>query len=100
LSTRCPLAVILLLFMLPGCGNPGPRGATAKPQAPAAVVDVVLVRPALDLLGNTDPVLLEESSFIPEHLDELAFDPRALDHFHPINKRPNVLFGETPAPAR
>jgi RND family efflux transporter MFP subunit len=48
LSTRCPLAVILLLFVLPGCGSPGARGATAKPQAPAAVVDVVLVRPALD----------------------------------------------------
>ena len=30
----------------------------------------------------------------PDHLDELAFDPRAHDHFHPVNKRPNVLFGE------
>ena len=29
-----------------------------------------------------------------DHLDELAFDPRAHDHFHPVNKRPNVLFGE------
>ena len=28
------------------------------------------------------------------HLDELSFDPRAHDHFHPVNKRPNVLFGE------
>jgi len=48
LSTRCPLAAILLLFLLSGCGSPGARGATAKPPAPAAVVDVVLVRPALD----------------------------------------------------
>ncbi len=53
-----------------------------------------LVRPALELLAKTDPVLLEEASFIPDHLDELAFDPRAHDHFHPVNKRPNVLFGE------
>jgi hypothetical protein len=53
-----------------------------------------LIRPALELLAKTDPVLLEEASFIPDHLDELAFDPRAHDHFHPINKRPNVLFGE------
>ena len=48
MSTRRPLAAILLLFLLPGCGSPGARGATAKPQAPSAVVDVVLVRPALD----------------------------------------------------
>lgn len=53
-----------------------------------------LVRPALELLAKTDPVLLDEASFTPDHLDELAFDPRAHDHFHPINKRPNVLFGE------
>jgi hypothetical protein len=53
-----------------------------------------LVRPALDLLAKTEPVLLEEASFDPEKLDELAFDPRAHDHFHPVNKRPNVLFGE------
>lgn len=53
-----------------------------------------LVRPALELLVQTDPVLLEEACFDPERLDELAFDPRAHDHFHPVNKRPNVLFGE------
>lgn len=53
-----------------------------------------LVRPALDLLARTDPVLLDEASFDPDKLDELAFDPRAHDHFHPVNKRPNVLFGE------
>jgi hypothetical protein len=60
--------------------------------APGKYAD--LVRPALELLARTDPVLLDESSFTPEHLDELAFDPRAHDHFHPVNKRPNVLFGE------
>ncbi|HUR55062.1 MAG TPA: hypothetical protein VMZ71_13095, partial [Gemmataceae bacterium] len=53
-----------------------------------------LVRPALELLSKTEPVLLEEACFDPEKLDELAFDPRAHDHFHPVNKRPNVLFGE------
>jgi hypothetical protein len=60
--------------------------------APGKYAD--LVRPALELLAKTDPVLLDESSFTPDHLDELAFDPRAHDHFHPVNKRPNVLFGE------
>lgn len=53
-----------------------------------------LVRPALELLNRTEPVLLEEACFDPERMDELAFDPRAHDHFHPVNKRPNVLFGE------
>ncbi len=53
-----------------------------------------LIRPALELLLHTEPILLEEACFDPEKMDELAFDPRAHDHFHPINKRPNVLFGE------
>jgi hypothetical protein len=53
-----------------------------------------LVRPALELLTRTEPILLEEACFDPDRMDELAFDPRAHDHFHPINKRPNVLFGE------
>ena len=53
-----------------------------------------LIRPALELLAKTEPVVLEEASFIPDNLDELAYDPRAHDHFHPVNKRPNVLFGE------
>ncbi|MBX9624760.1 MAG: hypothetical protein K2X82_13215 [Gemmataceae bacterium] len=60
--------------------------------APGPYAD--LLRPALDLLARTDGALLDEASYDPEKLDELAFDPRAHDHFHPINKRPNVLFGE------
>jgi len=60
--------------------------------APGRYAD--LVRPALDLLTKTEPVLLDEACFDPDKLDELAFDPRAHDHFHPVNKRPNVLFGE------
>ncbi len=53
-----------------------------------------LIRPALELLDQTDRTLLEEASFDPAHLDELALDPRAVDHFHPVTKRPSVLFGE------
>ncbi|QEL20274.1 hypothetical protein [Limnoglobus roseus] len=53
-----------------------------------------LVRPALELLGNTNAVLREEAGFELANLDELAVDPRAADHFHPVTKRPNVLFGE------
>ncbi len=60
--------------------------------APGRYAD--LVRPALDLLTKTDRGLLDDACFDPDKLDELAFDPRAHDHFHPINKRPNVLFGE------
>ena len=60
--------------------------------APGKYAD--LLRPALELLVKTDPILLEESSFAPDHLDELAFDPRAHDHFHPLKNPPNVLFGE------
>lgn len=53
-----------------------------------------LVARALELLQQTDPVILDEAAFQWDMLEELAFDPRAHDHFHPINKRPNVLFGE------
>lgn len=60
--------------------------------APGRYAD--MVRAALELLARTEPLLLEEGCFDPEKVDELAFDPRAHDHFHPVNKRPNVLFGE------
>ncbi len=60
--------------------------------APGPYAD--LVRPALDLLATTDANLREQAGFELEHLDELAVDPRAADHFHPVTKRPNVLFGE------
>jgi hypothetical protein len=60
--------------------------------APGVYFDVV--RMALDLLTHTDRSLLEEACFDPDKMDELAVDPRATDHFHPVNKRPNVLFGE------
>ncbi|HEV3146435.1 MAG TPA: hypothetical protein VGZ47_21285 [Gemmataceae bacterium] len=53
-----------------------------------------LVQQGLELLRNTDPDLRAEAQFDPELLDELAFDPRAYDHGHPVNRRPNYLFGE------
>lgn len=60
--------------------------------APGPYAD--LVRPALDLLAGTDAQLREQAGFELANLDELAVDPRAADHFHPVTKRPNVLFGE------
>ena len=66
----------------------------------ARVVGVVpskyadILRPALDLLAKTNPDLLREASFDPERMEELAVDPRAVDHVHPVSKRPSMLFGE------
>ncbi len=60
--------------------------------APGRYAD--LVRPALELLQQTDRGQLEEAAFDPDRLEELSLDPRAIDHFHPVNKRPSVLFGE------
>ena len=65
------------------------RGVGAVPGQYAEVV-----RTALDFLDKTDRAMLDEACLEPERLEELAFDPRATDHFHPVNKRPNVLFGE------
>ncbi|WP_171472217.1 hypothetical protein [Frigoriglobus tundricola] len=72
--------------------RPVPVALAGAGVAPGTYADIV--RPALKLLGETEPALLDEASFDPTKLDELAFDPRAHDHFHPVNKRPNVLFGE------
>ena len=60
--------------------------------APGAYYDLVSL--GLQLLTQTDSELLEEACFDPAKMDELTVDPRATDHFHPVNKRPNVLFGE------
>src|SRR5260221_12484248 len=46
------------------------------------------------MLAKTAPVLLAEAYFDPHVLDELAVDPRAYDHGHPVNRRPNYVFGE------
>ncbi|MGA2616634.1 MAG: hypothetical protein ABSF26_03430 [Thermoguttaceae bacterium] len=53
-----------------------------------------LIERALALLEATDQDLLLESMFDPALLDELAVDPRAYDFDHPVNKRPNYLFGQ------
>jgi hypothetical protein len=53
-----------------------------------------LVARALGILRDTDSALLGDAFFDPELLDELAFDPRAYDFDHPVNKRPNYHFGQ------
>jgi hypothetical protein len=53
-----------------------------------------LISKALEILFATDSGLLAEAYFDPELLDELAVDPRAYDHGHPVNRRPNYVFGE------
>ncbi len=65
------------------------RGVGVVPSRYAEVL-----RPALELLAKTDAELLREASFDPERMDELAVDPRAVDHVHPVSKRPSMLFGE------
>jgi hypothetical protein len=49
---------------------------------------------ALAILKETDPGLLADAQFDPELLDEFALDMRAYDHGHPVNRRPNYIFGE------
>src|SRR5262249_59807967 len=53
-----------------------------------------LVERALQVLRGTDGGILADAYFDPELLDELALDPRAYDHGHPADKRPNYRFGE------
>jgi hypothetical protein len=53
-----------------------------------------LIELALAILEATDPMLLLEAMFDPAMLDELAVDPRAYDFDHPVNKRPNYIFGQ------
>ena len=52
------------------------------------------MRAAIEILRNADPDVLADADFEFGQLDELAFDPRAYDHNHPVNRRPNYLFGE------
>lgn len=53
-----------------------------------------LIEQTLTVLRETDPELLTEASFDLERLDELAYDPRAYDFYHPVNRRPNYQFGQ------
>ena len=52
-----------------------------------------LIDRALNILRNTSPQILRDAQYDPDHLDELALDPRAYDFDHPVNKRPNYYFG-------
>lgn len=45
-------------------------------------------------LKETPANVLEDAHFHLENLDELALDPRAYDHQHPVFKRTNYMFGE------
>src|SRR5262245_61648453 len=53
-----------------------------------------VVRQAVDILAAADPDLLAEAQLDLSLLDELALDVRAYDHGHPVNRRPNYVFGE------
>jgi hypothetical protein len=53
-----------------------------------------LIETALGILERIDPQILFAAQFPLEQLDELAVDPRAYDFDHPVNKRPNYLFGQ------
>ncbi|MDO4628878.1 MAG: hypothetical protein Q4C70_06810 [Planctomycetia bacterium] len=52
-----------------------------------------MVTKTLEILQNTDEFLLSEAMFDFERLEELTFDPRALDFEHPVNRRLNYHFG-------
>ena len=53
-----------------------------------------LIARALTILEGVDSSLQFEAMFDPALLEELAVDPRAYDFDHPVNKRPNYLFGQ------
>jgi hypothetical protein len=53
-----------------------------------------LISHALAILEGIDSSLQFDSMFDLELLEELAVDPRAYDFDHPVNKRPNYLFGQ------
>jgi len=53
-----------------------------------------VVTKAIEILRSTHEMVLEHAYFDPELLQELAFDPRAYDFNHPVNRRPNYHFGQ------
>ncbi len=53
-----------------------------------------LIAGALAILERTSPAILFQAFFELERLDELSMDPRAYDFDHPVNKRPNYLYGQ------
>lgn len=53
-----------------------------------------LIRRTLEILTQVPEEILESASLQLDRLDELAIDPRAYDHSHPVNQRPGYQFGE------
>lgn len=52
-----------------------------------------IVSRMLEILKSTDDSLLHDAMFDMDHLEELTFDPRALDFEHPVIRRLNYHFG-------
>src|SRR5207247_1058208 len=53
-----------------------------------------VVQRAIRILEQTPDEIKDDAWFELALMDELAFDPRVYDHGHPVNRRPNYLFGE------
>ena len=52
-----------------------------------------IVRKGLKILETLPGWICREADFYLDQLEELAFDPRPLDPRHPINHRPNHVYG-------
>lgn len=61
---------------------------------PAAGAYKDVIDRAIRILETTPDDIKDDAYFDLALMDELAFDPRAYDHGHPVNRRPNYLFGE------
>jgi hypothetical protein len=61
---------------------------------PAAGGYKEVIAQAIKILETTPEDIKDDAWFDLALMDELAFDPRAYDHGHPVNRRPNYLFGE------
>jgi hypothetical protein len=53
-----------------------------------------LIRQTLEILEGCNESVANTASWNLDCLDELALDPRAYDHLHPVNQRPGYQFGE------
>jgi hypothetical protein len=53
-----------------------------------------VVQRAIEFLRDAPEEILRPAYFHLEQMEELAFDPRAYDFDHPVNKRPNYHFGQ------
>ncbi|MFQ3649942.1 MAG: hypothetical protein SNJ75_06370, partial [Gemmataceae bacterium] len=53
-----------------------------------------VLQQAIEILQQAGEAMRAEAGFSFEQLDEIALDQRAYDHGHPVNRRPNYVFGE------